>query len=149
MSRLEIMLLVLAFGLLVFTLEIVRRRRLSENYAIAWMLVALVGVLLGFARPLVDRLSQSLGIAYGTSLVFALAILFLVGVCINLSMHVSRLESRLETLARETAFLRGPMRPDPTVPADGAEGTDRPPGPAAPAEPDRPDGVDVPPHAGS
>ncbi|MGZ4683921.1 MAG: DUF2304 domain-containing protein, partial [Acidimicrobiales bacterium] len=60
----------------------------------------------------VDRLSQSLGIAYGTSLVFALAILFLVGVCINLSMHVSRLESRLETLAREAAFLRGPMRPD-------------------------------------
>ncbi|MGZ4694743.1 MAG: DUF2304 domain-containing protein [Acidimicrobiales bacterium] len=112
MSKLEIMLLVLAFGLLIFTVEIVRRRRLSENYAIAWMLVALVGVLLGLARPLVDRLSQSLGIAYGTSLVFALAILFLVGVCINLSMHVSRLESRLETLAREAAFLRGPMRPD-------------------------------------
>jgi hypothetical protein len=117
MSKLEIMLLVLAFGLLIFTVEIVRRRRLSENYAIAWMIVALVGVLLGLARPLVDRLSKSLGIAYGTSLVFALAILFLVGVCINLSMHVSRLESRLETLAREAAFLRGPMRPEGGTPA--------------------------------
>jgi len=126
MSKLEIMLLVLAFGLLVFTVEIVRRR-LSENYAIAWMLVALVGVALGLARPLVDRLSKSLGIAYGTSLVFALAILFLVGVCINLSMHVSKLESRLETLAREAAFLRGPMRPVP--------GPDRHEGPRADPDP--------------
>jgi hypothetical protein len=123
MTKLEIMLLVLAFGLLAFTVEIVRRRRLSENYAIAWMLVALVGVGLGLARPLVDRLSQKLGIAYGTSLVFALAILFLVGVCINLSMHVSRLESRLETLAREAAFLRGPMRAEAGTGATG-EGTD-------------------------
>ena len=134
MSKLEIMLLVLAFGLLIFTVEIVRRRRLSENYAIAWMLVALVGVVLGLARPLVDRLSQSLGIAYGTSLVFALAILFLVGVCINLSMHVSRLESRLETLARESAFLRGPMRPvsapDPHAGPDRREGPGADPHPA-------------------
>ena len=40
---------------------------------------------------------------------FALAILFLVGVCINLSIHVSRPESRLEALAQEVAFLRGPV----------------------------------------
>jgi hypothetical protein len=138
MSKLEIMLLVLAFGLLVFTVEIVRRRRLSENYAIAWMLVALVGVLLGLARPLVDRLSKSLGIAYGTSLVFALAILFLVGVCINLSMHVSRLESRLETLAREAAFLRGPMRP--ASGTDRPAGTDRSAGTHRPASTHRPEG---------
>ena len=47
---------------------------------------------------------SEVGIVYGTSLVFALAILFLLIVCINLSMHVSRLEQRVEALAQELAL---------------------------------------------
>ncbi len=64
---------------------------------------------MGLARPLIDRLSEALGIAYGTSLVFGVALLFLLAVCINLSIHVSKLESRVEVLAEEVALLRGPM----------------------------------------
>ena len=90
--------------ILAVVIEVVRRRRLSESYALLWIGVAVVGALLALARPLVDRLSNEVGIVYGTSLVFALAILFLLIVCINLSMHVSRLEQRVEALAQELAL---------------------------------------------
>jgi len=74
-----------------------------------WLGVGLGALILGLARPLVDRVSEALGIAYGTSLVFGVALLFLLAVCINLSIHVSKLESRVEALAEEVALLRGPV----------------------------------------
>jgi len=116
MSKLEIVVLLAALGLFAFVIEVVRRRRLSEGYALLWIAVAVCGVLVGLARPIVDRVSESVGIVYGTSLVFSVTILFLLGVCINLSMHVSRLESRVEALAQEVAFLRGPRRDDDATP---------------------------------
>ena len=109
MSRLELVVLIAAFLLMAFTLEVLRRRHLSESYALLWLGVGLGAFLLGLARPLIDRLSEALGIAYGTSLVFGVALLFLLAVCINLSIHVSKLESRVEVLAEEVALLRGPM----------------------------------------
>jgi len=102
--KLEFVLLVAVIVILGVVIEVVRRRRLSESYALLWIGVAVVGTLLALARPLVDRLSNAIGIVYGTSLVFALAILFLLIVCINLSMHVSRLEQRVEVLAQELAL---------------------------------------------
>jgi len=98
---------VLFFGVLVLiaiVIEVVRRRQLSETYAMLWIGVAAIGAVMALARPLVDRLSHAIGIVDGTSLVFGLAILFLLVVCINLSMHVSRLEQRVEILAQEIAL---------------------------------------------
>ena len=130
--RLQLVVGFLAIVLAVVVVEALRRRRLSEGWALLWIGVAVAGLVLGLARPLVDRLSTSLGIAYGTSLVFALAIVFLVVVCINLSMQVSRLNRRVELLAEEVA-LAGTNEP----PAPLRTGGDRPVGPATP--PDRSD----------
>ena len=102
--RLQIVVAVLALLLAVVVVEALRRRRLSEGWALLWIGVAVAGLVLVLARPLVDRLSTSLGIAYGTSLVFAVGIVFLVVVCINLSMQVSRLNRRVELLAEEVAL---------------------------------------------
>ncbi|HEY6533657.1 MAG TPA: DUF2304 domain-containing protein [Acidimicrobiales bacterium] len=102
--RLEIFLFLGVLVLVGIVIEVVRRRQLSESYALLWIGVAGVGAAMALGRPLVDRVSHALGIVDGTSLVFALAILFLLVVCINLSMHVSRLEQRVEMLAQEVAL---------------------------------------------
>jgi hypothetical protein len=113
MSRLEIDLVVASLLLLGFIIEVVRRRRLSEGYALLWIAVGIGVLVLAVARPLVDHLSKALGISYGANLVFAVALVFLVVVCVNLSMHVSRLEDKVERLAEEVALLRGPLAADP------------------------------------
>lgn len=95
---------VLAAVMVVAVIEAVRRRRLSEGWALLWITVAVAAVVLAMARPLVDRLATRLDVAYGTSLVFAIGIVFLVVVCINLSMQVSRLNQRVERLAQELAL---------------------------------------------
>jgi hypothetical protein len=131
MSRLELVVLIASLLLLGFIVEVVRRRRLSEGYALLWIAVGAGVLLLSVVRPLVDRLSKLVGVSYGANLVFAVALVFLVVVCVNLSMHVSRLEDKVQTLAEEVALLHGPRRLDP--PAPPASATDGDPAPVAPA----------------
>ncbi len=118
--RLQIVIGVFALLLAVVVIEALRRRRLSEGWALLWIGVAIAALVLGLARPLVDRLSTSLGIAFGTSLVFAVAIVFLIVVCINLSMQVSRLNRRVEILAEELA-LAGTDEPRDGIASDGGD----------------------------
>ncbi len=122
MNRLEIVVLLAAFTLMAFTVEILRRRRLSESYALLWLSVGIGTLILGLARPVVDKVSAALGIAYGTSLIFGVGLLFLLGVCINLSIHVSKLEARVEVLAEEITLLRGPVETDRTRTGKGDAG---------------------------
>ncbi len=107
--NLQIFVIGLGIAMLIFVIEVVRRRRLSEGYALLWIAVGIGGVLLGVARPLIDRFSDSLGVSYGANLVFAFVFVFLIVVSINLSMHVSKLEDQVSSLAEELALVRGPQ----------------------------------------
>ncbi len=87
-------------------LEFVRRRKLAENFALLWIGVGILGIALSIARPLIDDLAKEIGVQYGPTVIFTGAILFLLFVCMNLSMHVSKLTERSEILAEEITFLR-------------------------------------------
>jgi hypothetical protein len=110
--RLEIFVLVVAFINLAVVLEFVRRRKLAESFALLWTAVAVGAFLLIVARPVIDDFAGMVGIESGTSVVFSLAIAFLLVVSVILSVHVTRLESRMEMLAEEVALLHGVRHPD-------------------------------------
>jgi hypothetical protein len=93
-------------------IEFVRRRKLAENFALLWIGVGILGIVLLLVRPVIDTVATRLGVYYGPTLIFTGAILFLLFVCMNLSMHVSRLTERSEILAEEVAFLRGRLVPE-------------------------------------
>jgi hypothetical protein len=105
MSRLEVFIVVIALLNVAVVVEFVRRRRLAENFALLWILVGIGGIFLSLARPLVDWAANAVGVSYGPSLLFSLAIGFLLFVCMSLSLQVSRLDSRSEVLAQEIALL--------------------------------------------
>lgn len=97
-------------AVLAFVLELLRRRKLQEKYAILWLVVAIVVVPLAFYPSLLDTAADFLGIAYGVSLVMFLAIVFLLLVCMHLTWEVSRLEEESRTLAEEIALIRAEAR---------------------------------------
>ncbi len=110
--RLEVFVLVVAAVNLLVVLEFVRRRKLAESFALLWSAVAVGGLLLVVARPWIDRFAEWAGVEAGTSVVFSLAILFLVVVSVYLSMHITTLEEKVEQLAEEVALLRGVQPPE-------------------------------------
>ncbi len=101
---LEIVLLVTALLLFGVIFEALRRRRLSEGFAMFWILVGVAALLLAVSRSAVDSLSDAIGVAYGPTLVFAAFAVFLTIVCLSLSMHISRLHKQVEVLAQELAL---------------------------------------------
>ena len=60
--------------------------------------VAVCGILLVLLRPLIDRFSHFVGVEEGTSVLFALGILFLIVVSMYLSVHITALEDKVACL---------------------------------------------------
>lgn len=117
---LELFVLVVACINLAVVLEFVRRRKLAETFALLWTLTAMGAFVLILARPAIDAFANAVGIESGTSVVFSLAILFLLIVNVYLSVHVTRLAHRVEALAEEVAILHGVRRrEDAGAPRDG------------------------------
>lgn len=99
--------IVIAVAALVLVLYLVRRHRLKERYAIIWLLVAAGMVGLAVLRPVLDRISDALGIQSGTTTVFLLAILVILGVQLQLSMSLTTLEEKLRDLSEAVALSIG------------------------------------------
>lgn len=96
--------------------EMLRRRRLREKYAVLWVVVALVTLLIALFPGLLIWTSQQLGVQVPANLLFFLASLLLLVVSIQHSYELGRLEERTRTLAEEIALMQ--MRPP-----DGDAGT--------------------------
>ncbi len=119
----QILTIVIAVAAFVLVLFLVRTRRLKERFAVTWLIVGAGMVILALARPLLDRLSVSLGIQSGTTTVFLIAVLVILGIQLQLSVSLSRMEERLRDLA-EAFALEDPMsgvEPGPSI----EEGNDR------------------------
>ncbi|MBD3778467.1 DUF2304 domain-containing protein [Cellulomonas sp. ES6] len=126
-------------ALVVFLVLLLRTRRLREKYAITWIVVG-VGVCVFGAFPgAVAALADWVGVQTPSNLLFALALIVLLLVCIQLSAEITTLEEETRTLAEEIALVRFDVErlaatarraapADPAGPVDGAGGAD---GPAA------------------
>ncbi|WP_309134368.1 DUF2304 domain-containing protein [Cellulomonas sp.] len=98
--------LVGALLVLVFMLELLRRRRLREKYAALWIVVALVVLVAAVFPPVTEWVADLVGVTTPVNLVFFLGLLVLLTVCVQLSAEISELEHETQTLAEESALLR-------------------------------------------
>lgn len=87
-------------------IELLRRRQLSEKYAVLWLVVGLLLLVFTVFPGLTTGLARGLGVAVPTNLMFFVGIVFLVGVVLHLSWEVSRLENETRKLAEDQAILR-------------------------------------------
>lgn len=99
----QILTIIIGVGAFVLVLVLVRQRKLKERFAVTWLIVGAGMVVLALVRPLLDRLSEALGIQSGTTTVFLIAVLVILLIQLQLSMAVSRIEERLRDLAESVA----------------------------------------------
>ncbi len=118
---------------LIFMLELLRRRQLREKYAILWLAVSVVVVVLAAFPSLLNWVGRRLGISDPPNLLFFGAVIVLLLVTVHLSWEASRLEEETRTLAEEVAILR--MQVEAMQEQRPAQAT---PGRVAPGEPHEP-----------
>ena len=118
-----------AIATLVVLFEMLRRQRLREKYALIWVVVALLAVVLAVFPGVLTWAADLLGVQVPANLLFFAASMLLLLMSIQLSYEIGRLEDRTRTLAEEVALLWLKMGED----EDRAERLDRPVGEDRPA----------------
>jgi hypothetical protein len=96
---------VATLGLLVLVFDLVRRRRLLERYALVWMAVTVLLLVLSAWGGLLDRVADAIGITYPPSALFAAAFGFVIVLLLHFSVAVSRLTDQSKILAQRVALL--------------------------------------------
>lgn len=109
-ARIQLVTIVGAAVLLLAVLEMVRRRRLTERYALLWVFSA--GVLLALAvwSGALAEISRAIGVIYPPNALFFIAIGCIVLLLLHFSSVVSRLSDHSETLAQRQALLDERLR---------------------------------------
>ncbi len=99
-----------AAGLLLVVLELVRRRRFLERYALVWMGSAVVLLALAAWRPGLELVAGVLGIAYPPTALFLVAGGFVGLLLLHFSIAVSRLTDQTKVLAQRLALIEQRQR---------------------------------------
>jgi hypothetical protein len=104
-ARIQLVAIVGAALLLFVVLEMVRRRRLMERYALLWLLSAVV--LLGLAswNGGLAKISHAIGVIYAPNALFFVAFGFVLVLLLHFSAAVSRLSDQTKVLAQRLALL--------------------------------------------
>lgn len=103
--RIKLVAILAAAGLFVVVLELVRRRRLLERYALLWLFSALALMGLALWSGLLERIASTLGIFYPPNALFLIAFGFVLLLLLHFSLAVSRLTDQTKVLAQRLSLL--------------------------------------------
>jgi hypothetical protein len=109
-TRVQIVAIAITVLLFALVLELVRRRRLVERYALLWMVAAFALLVLAIWRDLLEIGSDFLGIAVPANALFLVAFGVIFVLLLHFSVAISRLGDETKILAQEVARLDEELR---------------------------------------
>ena len=109
-DRIQIVALTVSALLLLVVLELVRRRKLTEEYSFLWILSALALLILSARREILHAVAGWLGVSYTPILLVMALIVMMFVASLCFSVIVSRQRQQIERLIEETAILAAELR---------------------------------------
>lgn len=95
---------------LILVIELVRRRRLVERYALLWISAAVILVVLSLWSGALRTIAEGLGIRTPVNALFLLGLGTVFVLALHFSVAFSRLSEETKILAQEVARLDGEQR---------------------------------------
>src|SRR3954471_5391668 len=108
--RIQIVAILGTVALFLVVLELVRRRRLLERYALVWLGSALVLLALGIWQGLLGKIAHAIGVFYPPTALFVIAFGFILFLLLHFSTAVSRLTDQSKVLAQRLALMEQRQR---------------------------------------
>ena len=106
MTRAQLIAGLVAVLITLAVIELVRRRKLSEEFSLLWILASFGVVTLAFWGGLLTGITRAIGALYETSTMFFFGQIFLMAVLLYYAVKISSLTQEVRELAQETALLR-------------------------------------------
>jgi hypothetical protein len=109
-QRIQVVAVIGSALLLLVILELVRRRRLLERYALLWLFSAIVLLGLAIWDELLSEVASSIGVATPVNALFFVAFGFVLVLLLHFSLAVSRMADQTKVLAQRLALLEQRQR---------------------------------------
>jgi predicted tellurium resistance membrane protein TerC len=109
-DRVQILAIAASIVLLLVVLELVRRRRLVEEYSLLWVLAALALIGVSLRRDILDNTARWLNVHYPPAVLVLLLIFIVFVASLCFSVILSRQQQQIERLIDETAILSAEIR---------------------------------------
>ena len=95
-----------SLAVFIFTIELVRKKRLREEYSLLWLVTSLLMIVLIIKYDWLITLTNLIGAVLPTTTLFLGSILFLVLLAVQFSIKISKLSDQVKDLVQENALLR-------------------------------------------
>jgi len=102
--------LVVSVALLLVVLELVRRKKLSEEFSFLWVVGALAVLGISLRRDLLDRTALWLGVYYPPSLLLLILLVIVFVGSLSFTVVLSRHRRQIERLMEDSAILTAEIR---------------------------------------
>ena len=106
----QVIAIVVSFLLLVLVLDLVRRKKLTEEYSFVWIVCALALIGLSIGRRLLDSAALAMGIFYPPAVLLLVLVLFVFVASLSFSVVLSRHRQQIERLMEDVAILDARLR---------------------------------------
>lgn len=98
--------IIISFMVFIITIDLVRKKRLREEYSLLWLCTSLCMIVLIFRYDWLLFLTRLIGAVLPTTTLFLGSILFLIIIAVQFSIKISRLSNQVKDLVQENALLR-------------------------------------------
>lgn len=108
--RNKVVALVFGIGMLIIIIDLVRRRKLREEYSWLWLMTGAGILILSLWFDLLKWITHLVGAITPSSTIFLFAFLFLIFISLHFSVVISKITDRNKELAQRYALLEIELR---------------------------------------
>lgn len=106
----KIFAIVASILIMIIVVELVRRRRLREEYSWLWLLTGAVIILLVVWYDLLLFITHLIGAIAPTTTLFIFGLLFLMLISLHYSLQISKLSHQVKEMAQQLTLLKSQVK---------------------------------------
>ena len=99
--------IIASFLIMAIVVDLVRRRKLREEYSWLWLITGGVIILLVIWYDLLVLLTRLIGAIAPTTTLFIFGLLFLMVISLHYSIQISKLSQQVKEIAQQLTLLKG------------------------------------------
>jgi hypothetical protein len=91
---------------LLFIVELIRRRKIKEEYSLLWLLLGFSFLVISFSTSIINKFSKIIGISYAPAALLLFLVLGSFAILIHFSIVITKLSHKNKDLVQELSLLK-------------------------------------------
>lgn len=108
--KLQLFMVFISLIILVGIVELVRRKKLKEEYSLLWLITGFGLLLLTLSDKLLYGITNFFGAVLPSNMLFFFGLIFVLLLCLHYSLKISLMTTQIKTLAQKLALLEDEVK---------------------------------------